>query len=246
MKDINSDIAYKHIRKGILDRKYPSGSPLVTEDLAKEIGVSRTPVRDALRQLETDGLVSIRPKRGAQVKRVEQDEFREICELRLALETYAAGQAARNRTLVELQKMRTCLIKMQEYTDQLSASDKESQDVLEKLQIEDIHFHVAIINSAKNRLLKKEVMRLNVINRVIANPIPAAFYRDLEMGKSRVAAIQKSHDAIYHAIERKDVYVARIAMEEHIQEVIDNLIMAQVATSSDERILSEDEQRYII
>ncbi|MDR0901982.1 MAG: GntR family transcriptional regulator [Opitutaceae bacterium] len=247
MKDVNSDIAYKYIRKGILDRKYPPGYPLMTKDLAEVIGVSRTPVRDALRQLETDGLVSIRPNRGARVKQVDLNEFREICELRLALETYAAGLAAHNRTPVELQEMRACLARMQECTDQLLASEKEPQEVRDKLQIEDIRFHVAIINSAKNQLMKKEVLRLHVVNRVVASPILEVAYQEAEKGKSRRAAIQKCHDAIYHAIERGDVHAARTAMEEHIQDIIDNLIkvMAQTEPPPDERALSEEELSYV-
>jgi DNA-binding GntR family transcriptional regulator len=246
MKDVNSDIAYKFIRKGILDRKYPPGCPLMTKVLAKVIGVSRTPVRDALRQLETDGLVSIRPNRGARVKQVDLNEFREMCELRLALETYAAGLAAHNRTPLELQELRACLAKMREYTDQLLASKSESQEVLDKLQIEDIRFHVAIISSAKNRLLKKEVLRLHVINRVVATPLPGPARQETEQGKSRRAAIQKCHDAIYQAIERGDVHAARMAMEEHIQDIIDNHIkvMAQ-AEPPDERALSEEEKNYV-
>ena len=246
MSDINSDIAYKFIRKRILDGKYPPGYPLMTEDLAKVTGVSRTPVRDALRQLETDGLVSIRPNRGARVKQVDLNEFREICELRLALETYAAGLAARNRTPVELQEMRACLAKMQECTDRLLASATESREVLDRLQIEDIRFHVAIISSAKNKLLKKEVLRLHVINRVVASP-PGTLYREAEKGKIRRAAIQKCHDAIYHAIERGDVHAARMAMEEHIQDIIDVFIkaMAQAEPPPDGRALSEEELSYV-
>ncbi len=247
MKDINSEIAYKFIRKRILDGKYPPGYPLMTEDLAKVTGVSRTPVRDALRQLETDGLVSIRPNRGARVKQVDLNEFREMCELRLALETYAAGLAARNRTPVELQEMRACLARMQECTDRLLASKEEPQEVLEKLLIEDIRFHVAIISSAKNRLLKKEVLRLHVINRVVAGPMPGRADQEVGKGKNRRAAIQKCHDAIYHAIERGDVQAARATMEEHIQDIIDNFIkvMAQTEAPLDERTLSEEELSYL-
>ncbi|MEO6005461.1 MAG: GntR family transcriptional regulator, partial [Opitutus sp.] len=59
MKSVNTDVAYNHIRKRILSGEYPPGHPLMTELLANEIKVSRTPVRDALRKLETDGLVTI-------------------------------------------------------------------------------------------------------------------------------------------------------------------------------------------
>jgi DNA-binding GntR family transcriptional regulator len=69
MKNVNSDIAYDFLRKRILNGEYPPGRALMTEVLSDEIGVSRTPVRDALRKLEADGLVSIRARLGASVKK---------------------------------------------------------------------------------------------------------------------------------------------------------------------------------
>ena len=77
MKSVNTDVAYEHIRKKILNGEYLPGQALMTEVLAEEIGVSRTPVRDALRKLETDGLVSIQPHLGASVKKIQLPEFRE-------------------------------------------------------------------------------------------------------------------------------------------------------------------------
>ena len=94
MKSVNTDVAYNHIRKRILSGEYPPGHPLMTELLANEIKVSRTPVRDALRKLETDGLVTIQAHLGASVKKMQLKEFREMCDLRLALESHAAGLAA--------------------------------------------------------------------------------------------------------------------------------------------------------
>jgi DNA-binding GntR family transcriptional regulator len=61
MKHVNSDVAYDFIRKRILNGEFSPGHALMTKELSAEIGVSRTPIRDALRQLEADGLVTIRP-----------------------------------------------------------------------------------------------------------------------------------------------------------------------------------------
>ena len=67
--------------------EFAPGQSLLTEVLAKEIKVSRTPVRDALRKLEADGLVTIRAHLGASVKQLQLREFREMSDLRLALES---------------------------------------------------------------------------------------------------------------------------------------------------------------
>src|SRR5262245_3783503 len=105
MKSVNSDVAYDYLRKRILSGGYAPGQALMTKMLAAEIGVSRTPIRDALRQLEADGLVTIRPRLGASVKQMDLKVFQESCELRLALETHAAGLAARSRTELDLHEI---------------------------------------------------------------------------------------------------------------------------------------------
>ena len=79
MKNVNSDVAYDFLRKRILDGEYLPGQALMTNALASEIGVSRTPIRDALRQLEADGLVTIQPRLGASVKMMDLKNFRESC-----------------------------------------------------------------------------------------------------------------------------------------------------------------------
>ena len=89
------------------------------------IEVSRTPVRDALRKLETDGLVTIRAHLGASVKKMELKEFREMCDLRLALESHAAGLAATNHTEADLSEIRYALEAMRRLTEQIIAAHHE-------------------------------------------------------------------------------------------------------------------------
>ena len=117
MKSVNTDVAYDYIRKRILSGEYPPGYALMTETLSNEIKVSRTPVRDALRKLETDGLVTIRAHLGASVKKMELKEFREMCDLRLALESHAAGLAALNHTDSDLSEIQYALVAMRQLTE---------------------------------------------------------------------------------------------------------------------------------
>src|SRR2546430_2051573 len=119
MKKINTDVAYDHIRKRIVSGEYRPGQALVTELLSAEIGVSRTPVRDALRKLEADGLVIIQARLGASVKKMDVKEFREMCDLRLALESHAAGLAASNRTEAELREIHFALEAMRQLTERI-------------------------------------------------------------------------------------------------------------------------------
>lgn len=213
MELVNTDIAYKFIREKILSGVYSAGMPLASKNLSKEIGVSRTPVRDALRQLEADGIVIIKPRIGASVRSMDLQEFKDLCGLRQALETYAAGLAALNRSEAELQEIRNAYEAMKVIVEKMlqAADDRE---LIGDLAREDVRFHLAIINVAKNDLIKKEIMRLSLINRVVSTPPTGSKVREDLAERRRVV---DSHHEIYEAIARKDAVGAKDAMERHQQ-----------------------------
>lgn len=246
MKSVNTDVAYDYIRKKILSGDYPPGQALMTEILAGEIGVSRTPVRDALRKLETDGLVTIQAHIGAQVKKMDFKDFRESCEMRLALEAHAAGLAAKHRVDTDLHEIRFALEAMRGLTERLIASP-EDEPVLSELVREDVRFHVAVISAAKNDLIKKEILRLHLINRVVMMPaIPgaAAFPRSESNQRRRV--VMGMHEAVYTAISQSDAEAAKRQMELHLQEMIDHslLLMSRTQTGLITRELTAEELAY--
>lgn len=250
MKNVNSDIAYEFIRKRILNGTFPPGHPLMTQDLSAEIGVSRTPVRDALRQLETDGLVVIRKRMGASVKTMDAKEYREMCGLRMAMEVYAAGLAAENRTVDELHEMEDALEAMRRLTEASIENDDDDEEIIKALRREDVRFHVAIISSAKSDLLKKEVLRLHIINRVVSGleSVKTFTAKTKEERDTRRRQVQASHEQIYRAIERGDSAGAKAAMENHIRDIIDAVIRVMIR---DERMaiprhLTEEELSYTV
>jgi len=250
MKNVNSDIAYTYIRKRILNGTFRPGQALMAKELAVEIGVSRTPVRDALRQLETDGLVIIKARLGASVKKMDFKEYREACGVRLALESYAAGLAAQQRTEEELREMGQALAAMRRLSEQFIEGKDDDRATIDELIRQDVRFHIGIITAARSDLLKKEVLRLHIINRVVSGPGPAGVNRNLALSKTERnahrAAIQKAHEEIYQAIERGDAAAAKGAMERHIQDIIDNNIrlMSQEESPASTRELTEDELSY--
>jgi DNA-binding GntR family transcriptional regulator len=248
MKNVNSDIAYTYIRKRILGGQFRPGQPLMTKELSAEIGVSRTPVRDALRQLETDGLVSIRARLGASVKTMDFKEYREACGLRLALESYAAGLAAQHRTPDELRELGLAVTAMRRLSERLIASNEDDRSILDEMIREDVRFHIGIIGAAKSDLLKKEVLRLHIINRVVSGPgpTPGSVKSDKAAKDAHRKEIQESHEEIYQAIERGDAAAAKSAMERHIQDIIDNNIrlMARDEQVAISRELTEEELSY--
>lgn len=247
MSKVNTEIAYSCIRKKILSGILAPGQSLMTGTLAKEIGVSRTPIRDALRLLEVDGLVTIRSRLGASVKEMDAKELREMCGLRLALEGYAAGLAAANRTENDLLEMRSALEEMRNLTNRIKHVSKDLPLITELVR-QDIRFHIAVMTGAHNELLKKEILRLHLINRVVGGSAPAKkTEEDKQARDERRESVMLSHQEIFDAIERRDVNKSKYAMENHIQDIIDfNLRHTSVTGKpTHTKELTEDEMQYI-
>ncbi len=245
MKKVNSDVAYDYIRKKIISGEYAPGNPLMTESLSSEIKVSRTPVREALYKLKGEGLVSISPRLGASVKKMDVKEFRETCELRLALEGHAAGLAAVNHSQADLREIRFALEAMRELTERIIAG-KDETNFIDDLVREDVRFHVGIMTAANNDLMKREILRLNMVNRLMIGPLnirqPAKTKAETDENRRRVLA---SHEEIYEAIARGDAGAAREAMEQHIQDIVEKTLhLISGSGRSETRQLSEEELAY--
>jgi len=103
------EVVSDEIRQMIIAGDLAPGERLFEDRLAEQLGVSRNPVREALRALEGTGLVEVVPRRGAYVSRFEPDRARQLLDLRSVLESYAAELAARNRTDDDLLAMRDCI-----------------------------------------------------------------------------------------------------------------------------------------
>jgi DNA-binding GntR family transcriptional regulator len=97
------------LRKAILSKRLKPGERLVEEQLAAELGVSRNPVREALRVLEAEGLIDISPRHGASVTELSREEAREIVEVRAALEGFCARLATRRCTPIVKSEIRSLL-----------------------------------------------------------------------------------------------------------------------------------------
>jgi DNA-binding GntR family transcriptional regulator len=246
MKSVNTDVAYEYIRNRILIGEYPPGFALLTEVLAKNIKVSRTPVRDALRKLETDGLVTIRAHLGASVKKMELKEFREMCDLRLALESHAAGLAAVNHTEADLSEIQYALDAMRRLTELIIAANQE-QPLLTELVREDVRFHIAIMTAANNDLMKKEILRLHLVNRVLSGTSTGEnkIVKKTDSDARRLVVWAK-HKDIYTAIAASDPVKAKREMEFHLQELIDHnlFVMSRAETGAFARDLTAEELAY--
>jgi len=240
--NVNTDRAYTYIRKRIVSGEYPPGHLLMTEYLSGEIGVSRTPVREALHELRAEGLVTIQARVGASVKQMDPKEFEESCDLRKAVEGHAAGLAALRWNESQLREIKQALELMRSLTEQIIATGSEAA-LLGDLIRADVRFHIGVITAAQNQLMKREILRMHLVNKVVSGrAIPPA---DHDLASHRRSVLE-GHERIYEAITQRDAVKAEVLMKQHVQEIADRHLQRMLADNAGfvARELSEDELVY--
>jgi DNA-binding GntR family transcriptional regulator len=145
-----ADAAYEQVRRRILDNAWPPGHRMLEQEVALALGMSRTPVREALVRLQSEGLVEVVPRHGMRVLPVSPVDMREIYEILTALECAAAEQLARRRP------SDAELAPLQQATD---AMDRAlAVDDLDAWARADEQFHAQLVALAGNRHLQAIVM----------------------------------------------------------------------------------------
>ena len=133
------------LREEILSGKYQKDEELKEKTIGEELGVSRTPVREALRQLELEGLVTIIPNRGAFVEGISKDDIQDIYEIRSLLEGLCAKKAVTGITEKELEELEENL-----YLTEFHIQKEHYEQILEL----DNRFHEILYEASKSKMLK--------------------------------------------------------------------------------------------
>ena len=130
-----------------------------------------------------------------------------------------------DHTESELEEIREALQSIKTLVARLDESFHKD-DFLNKMAKEDIRFHMAIMSAAKNGLIKSEILRLHIIDRVVSGIAPIYMENRSALEDERQSAIRtvKEHTDILTAIERRNAAAAKAAMQVHIQDVIDHAI----------------------
>ena len=184
------------LRQAIRDGQYAPGTRMREADVAEQIGVSRTPVREAFRQLQADGLLTMEPWRGVVVAKMDQQQMVELYAMRQVLEGTAAGLAARHAAASQTEALREIL----------DAADGETDS--DKLAELNRQFHQGIYDAAHNRFLLKALHAL----RDSMALLPSTTYALPE----RPPLAQSEHRDILQAIENHDQAAAEKAAQAHI------------------------------
>jgi len=190
------ETAYARLLEAIRTGAFVPGDRLRETDVAARLDLSRTPVREALRRLEADGIVEHRPRLGAIIRRLSHGELVELYEMRSVLERTAAGMAAKHASAAEIAALR-------DLNTAISASAPSRAAALNQ------DFHRGIYLATRNRFLLDAARALN-------NALMLMGPTTLD-DPARIAVVSKQHAAILDAIAAGDAQAAGDAAEAHLQ-----------------------------
>ncbi|MBT3315193.1 MAG: GntR family transcriptional regulator [Anaerolineae bacterium] len=199
MKITDAEKAYRQIKEQIVTTKLRPGALISEADMMSELALGRTPIREAMKQLEADNLVSITPRRGMFVTDITVTDLTQIFEVRVEIEPLAVRLAVQRISKKELAQLRYLA---EEYKD----ADPTDTEALLKL---DSDFHALLAEAAHNKFLLKDLMQYyNLSLRIWYLALNYAQPNDIDM---------EAHLEILEAIEAMDVEKAEKRMRKHIQ-----------------------------
>ncbi|MFW2589478.1 GntR family transcriptional regulator [Sagittula sp. SSi028] len=189
--------AYARLLTELREGRLNPGDRLRETELAERLGMSRTPVREAIRQLEGDGIVTHVPRQGASIRTLDYAEVMELYEMRAVLEGTAARLAARAASDIEIEELF-------EMNRQMAALGNDPEAFILNRQ-----FHAALLDAAKNRFLTRSIQTLQKALMILG---PTTL-TDSDRGRQAV----EEHFGVLEAIKARDTALAEAAMRAHIE-----------------------------
>lgn len=217
-----TDRAYQAISEDIGAGRYRPGQRLVEAEIARRAGVSRTPVRQALRWLEREGVVEIEKRRGAKIRALSTEQIADLYELRAQLEAFACGLAARRSRDDDRDELRRLA-----HAFDVAAREDESKDFTD-VRATNAALHRKIADMARNPFLGM------ALDTTIENPLVLRAYQRFSRDELSRSAL--FHKLIVDAICKSEGERAGRLMAEHVLQAKDALVAAyDLAHTSDER-----------
>lgn len=192
------EVAYAQLRAAIREGQFQPGERLREVDVAERLALSRTPVREALRKLESDGIVEHRPRIGAVIRTLSRPEVVELYEMRLVLERTAAEMAAKHASAAEIDAL-----------EGLNAQIGTAKDNAPRASALNQKFHHCIYLATRNRFLLESARALNNAL-MLLGPTTLA-------DEARIKTVFAQHQDIIAALRDGDPLAAGTAAETHLQ-----------------------------
>jgi DNA-binding GntR family transcriptional regulator len=190
------------LRQRIFERELPPGSWIDELKIAEAYGISRTPLREALKVLAAEGLVTMKVRRGAYVTEVSERDLTDVYHLLSLLESDAAGVVAKNATPAQIEEL-------QALHQELEAAAEPSQQDRERFFEINERFHMRLLEIADNRWRNqmvadlRKVMKLNRHNSLLKS--------------GRISESLHEHRAVMQAITSRDTLMSMQRMQEHFK-----------------------------
>jgi DNA-binding GntR family transcriptional regulator len=194
-----SQLAYERILDLLVKRELPAGTVMQERRLAEFLDISRTPIREALYRLETEGLVTRAPGNSLVVKEFSLREFIEILQVRRVLEAEAAVQSIERIPLAQLDELQARILRLRERGDPQSPENREL----------DGRFHELVADNSGNAVLAGLIRDLRLKTQMF----------NLSRLPERFAPVHNEHLAIIAALRAKDAAAVRAAVEAHIENI---------------------------
>ena len=201
------DVVFNTLRHAILKGELESGERLMEIALAQKLGVSRTPIREAIRKLELEGLVVMVPRKGAEVADITEKDLRDVLEVRTALEELSIELAMKNMNDDDCKQLTEA--------NKLFAKDSEGDDLI-KIAEADVAFHELIYMATGNKRLIQMI-----------NNLREQMYRyrlEYIKDKSTHARLVDEHNRIIDAMVKNDVAAAKAAIKLHVENQEENIL----------------------
>lgn len=205
--------AYAHIQKMIASRKLTAGAAVSELAIAKDLGISRTPIREAIGQLVAEGLLDQIPNRGAVVVQLTRQDIVELYEIREALEVYAVGKAARQQVgHGDLERLQELADNVLIFKEELEKSGRSALDQkqMHRLAAYDLAFHTLLMRIAMNSRMLKVVNETRLMIRIFG------IHRDGHTTPA-IEQIYRHHYEIVRSLAEHDRERSMSVVSRHIQ-----------------------------
>lgn len=193
------DVVFKTLRQGILTGELKPGERLMEIHLANRLGVSRTPIREAIRKLELEGLVIMIPRRGAEVAQITEKNLQDVLEVRRELDAFAAKLACKRMNEEQKEELKKAAEAFEK------AIETKDATVIAKA---DVEFHDIILESTGNERL------IQLVNNLAEQVYRYRF--EYVKDKTAHARLIEEHRNIYNSIVGKDEEAAAVAVRIHV------------------------------
>ena len=212
------DSVYQAMRQAIVSCAIKPGERLNVEELAEKFGVSLTPVRGAIQQLATEGLIDIRPRSGTFVATLNYQEIDETFKIRCALECLAGEEAVHRITADQIRRLKELLRSLKKKV--VSDEDRVAHEK------DNSELHQIIVEAAGNRKLQEMYHALNAHIKIVRIHAAESNW------PVRMQEEQAEHEAIVMALEARDAAAFTAALRKHIYRAKDSMLAALRSSES--------------